>query len=210
MGTPGIDGIAAYPFDENTGTVAADAVGDHDATLVGGASWTEGKSGSALAVNGSGQYADTGASLVNTEGSYSAAAWVKFNAIGDGFQTVVSQDGDNTSAFFLQYSGADHRLAFSFVGTRALAPTAPEANRWYHVVGVRDAVSGTLKLYVDGQLAATKSVCLGDASTGHTVIGRGKYGGGPVDYLDGAVDQVHVYDRALSDADVSALYSSGK
>ncbi|MFF1609027.1 LamG-like jellyroll fold domain-containing protein [Amycolatopsis sp. NPDC058278] len=209
-GTPGIDGIAAYPFDENTGTSAKDIVGSHDATLVGGAAWTAGKNGSALAVNGSGQYADTGAALVNTEGSYSAAAWVKFNAVGDGFQTVVSQDGDSNSAFFLQYSGADHRLAMSFVGTRALAPTAPEPNRWYHVVGVRDAASGTLKLYVDGQLAATKSVCLGEASTGHTVIGRGKYGGGPVDYLNGAVDQVHVYDRALSDADVSALYSSGK
>jgi hypothetical protein len=123
---------------------------------------------------------------------------------------VVSQDGDSNSAFFLQYSGADHRLAFSFVGTRALAPAAPEPNRWYHLVGVRDAASGTLKLYVDGQLAATKSVCLGEASTGHTVIGRGKYGGGPVDYLNGAVDQVHVYDRALSDSDVSVLFSSGK
>ena len=209
-GTPGIDGIASYPFDENAGTVAADAAGDHDATLVGGASWTAGKSGSALATNGSGQFADTGAALVNTEGSYSAAAWVRFNAVGDGFQTIVSQDGDSNSAFFLQYSGADHRLAMSFVGTRALAPTAPEANRWYHVVGVRDAASGTLKLYVDGQLAATKSVCLGDASTGHTVIGRGKYGGNPVDFLNGAVDQVHVYDRALSDADVSTLYGSGK
>ncbi|MGW4063653.1 LamG-like jellyroll fold domain-containing protein [Amycolatopsis sp. NPDC004747] len=209
-GTPGIDGIAAYPFDENAGTVAKDVVGSHDATLAGGASWTAGKSGSALAVNGSGQYTDTGAALVNTEGSYSAAAWVEFNAVGDGFQTVVSQDGPSNSAFFLQYSGQDHRLAMSFVGTRALAPTAPEANRWYHVVGVRDAASGTLKLYVDGQLAATKSVCLGEASTGHTVIGRGKYGGNPVDFLDGAVDQVHVYDRALSDADVSALYASGK
>ncbi|MGW5741404.1 LamG-like jellyroll fold domain-containing protein [Amycolatopsis sp. NPDC003861] len=209
-GTPGIDGIAAYPFDENVGTVAEDVAGSHDATLVGGASWTAGKSGSALATNGSGQFADTGAALVNTEGSYSAAAWVRFNAVGDGFQTVVSQDGDDHSAFFLQYSGADHRLAMSFVGTRALAPTAPEANRWYHVVGVRDAAAGTLKLYVDGQLAATKSVCLGEASTGHTVIGRGKYGGGPVDFLNGAVDQVHVYDRVLSDSDVSALYSSGK
>ncbi|WP_410644106.1 LamG-like jellyroll fold domain-containing protein [Amycolatopsis sp. lyj-346] len=209
-GTPGIDGIAAYPFDENAGTVAEDVVGSHDATLVGGASWTAGKTGSALATSGSGQYADTGAALVNTEGSYSAAAWVKFNAVGDGFQTVVSQDGDSNSAFFLQYSGADHRLAMSFVGTRALAPTAPEPNRWYHVAGVRDTASGTLKLYVDGRLAATKSVCLGEASTGHTVIGRGKYGGSPVDFLDGAVDQVHVYDRALSDADVSTLYTGGK
>ncbi|GAB3002459.1 glycoside hydrolase family 2 [Amycolatopsis acidiphila] len=209
-GTPGIDGIAAYPFDENTGTLAQDTVGDHDATLVGGASWTAGHNGSALAVNGSGQYADTGAALLDTEGSYSVAAWVKFNALGDGFQTVVSQDGGDHSAFYLQYSGADHKLAFSFVGTRALAPVTPEANRWYHLVGVRDASSGTLTLYVDGQPAATQSACLGDAASGHTVLGRGQYGGGPVDFLDGAVDQVHVYDRALTAAEVSTLYGSGK
>ncbi|HKN51202.1 MAG TPA: LamG-like jellyroll fold domain-containing protein, partial [Amycolatopsis sp.] len=209
-GTPGIDGIAAYPFDENAGTVAADVVGGHDATLVGGASWTAGHSGSALATNGSGQFADTGAALLNTEGSYSAAAWVRFNSVGDAFQTAVSQDGGDHSAFYLQYSGADHKLAFSFVGTRALAPSTVEPNRWYHLVGVRDAATGTLKLYVDGQLAATRSVCLGEASSGHTVIGRGKYGGNPVDFLDGAVDQVHLYDRALTDAEVSALYTSGK
>jgi len=209
-GTPGIDGIAAYPFDENAGTVAADVVGGHDATLVGGASWTAGHSGSALATNGSGQFADTGAALLNTEGSYSAAAWVRFNSVGDAFQTAVSQDGGDHSAFYLQYSGADHKLAFSFVGTRALAPSTVEPNRWYHLVGVRDAAAGTLKLYVDGQLAATRSVCLGEASSGHTVIGRGKYGGNPVDFLDGAVDQVHLYDRALTDAEVSALYTSGK
>ena len=209
-GTPGIDGIAAYPFDENTGTVTKDVVGTHDATLVGGASWTAGRAGSALATNGSGQFADTGAALLDTEGSYSAAAWVRFNAVGDGFQTVVSQDGGDHSAFFLQYSGADHKLAFSFVGTRALAPSTVEPNRWYHLVGVRDASAGMLKLYVDGQPAATRSVCLGEASSGHTVIGRGQYGGNPVDYLNGAVDQVHVYDRALSDAEVSTLYSSGK
>jgi hypothetical protein len=42
-------------------------------------------------------------------------------------------------------------------------------------------------------------------------IGRiGEVAGGPVDFLNGAADQVHVYDRALSDADVSALYTSGK
>ena len=209
-GTPGIDGIAAYPFDENAGTVAKDVAGTHDATLVGGASWTAGHTGSALATNGSGQFADTGAALLNTEGSYSAAAWVRFNAVGDGFQTVVSQDGGDHSAFFLQYSGADHKLAFSFVGTRALAPSIVEPNRWYHLVGVRDASAGTLKLYVDGQPAATRSVCLGEASSGHTVIGRGQYGGNPVDYLNGAVDQVHVYDRALTDAEVNTLYSSGK
>ncbi|MTD57547.1 LamG-like jellyroll fold domain-containing protein [Amycolatopsis pithecellobii] len=204
-GTPGIDGIAAYPFDGSTEDVA----GDHDATLVGGASWTEGRRGSALALGGSGQYADTGAALLNTEGSYSVAAWVKFTSLGDGFQTVVSQDGGDHSAFYLQYSGVEHRLAFSFAGIRALAPDTPEANRWYHLVGVRDAAAGTLKLYVDGRLTGTTNACLGDQATGHTVIGRGQYAGGPVDYVNGAIDQVHLYDRALSDVEVSTLYSSG-
>jgi hypothetical protein len=214
----GPDGIAAYPFDENQGTIAKDTAGTRDATLVGGAGWTtghSGQSGSALATNGNGQFADTGAALLDTTGNYSAAAWVKFDDSGDGtvggaFQTVVSQDSTSNSAFFLQYSGQDKRLAFSFIGARALAPTAPAPGQWYHVVGVRDAVSGQLKLYVNGQLAGTKNACLGEASSGHTVIGRGQYGGNPVDFLKGAVDQVHIYDRALSDADVAALYASGK
>ena len=42
------------------------------------------------------------------------------------------------------------------------------------------------------------------------MIGRGKYGGNPVDYLGGAIDQVHVYDRALSAAEVAELFASGR
>jgi len=211
-GTPGIDGIHAYNFDEGSGDVAHDSVGSADATLIGGAGWTAGHSatsGSALAANGSGQFADTGATLLDTTGNYSVAAWVKLNAPGGGFQTAVSEDGDTNSAFYLQYSGADRRLAFSFVGVRALAPTAPVAGQWYHMVGVRDAVAKTLKLYVDGALVATQTACIADAGTGHTVIGRGKFGGGPVDFLDGAVDSVHLYDRALTDSEVSDLFASG-
>ncbi|GAA3544699.1 glycoside hydrolase family 2 [Amycolatopsis ultiminotia] len=208
-GTPGIDGIAAYPFDENTGTTAADSVGDHDASLVGGATWTEGHQGSALAVNGSGQYADTGASLLKTDASYSVAAWVKFNSLGDGFQTAVSQDGSDHSGFYLQYSGADHKLAFSIGSTRATAQLTPETGRWYHLVGVRDPSNGKLALYVDGQEAASRNECLGDAADGHTVIGRAQYDGNPADFLDGAVDQVHVYDRALTPEEVQTLYTSG-
>jgi hypothetical protein len=217
-GKPGLDGVDAYPFDENRGATAHDAVGGHDATLVNGAGWTAGhntSSGSALALNGTGQFADTGASLLDTTGNYSVAAWVKLNDAGDGtaggaFQTVVSQDGESHSAFFLQYSGQDRRLAFSFVGTRALAPTAPTPGQWYHLVGVRDAANGQIKLYVNGQLASAVDACLGDASSGHTAIGRGQYNGNPVDQLNGAIDQVHVYDRALTDADVASLFSSGK
>ncbi|MEV5703798.1 LamG-like jellyroll fold domain-containing protein [Actinoallomurus sp. NPDC052274] len=208
-GTPGLDGVSFYPLDEGAGTVAKDTVGTHDATLVNGPAWTAGHSGSALQFNGSNQFADTGAAILDTTGNYSVSAWVKLDRRG-GFATAVSQDGDTNSAFYLQYSGADDRFAFSFAGVRALAPTAPETGRWYHLVGVRDAATGSLTLYVDGQKAGSAAACLGDRSTGHTVIGRGRYGGNPVDYWTGAIDQVHVFDRALSADDVAKLYQSGK
>jgi len=206
-GTPGADGIHFYPLDGTT----EDAVGDNDATLVGGATFAPGKNGEGVALNGSGQYVDTGAALLDTNGNYSAAAWVKLNKADGAFQTVVSQDGERDSAFFLQYSGQDQRFAMSFPGLRALSPTKPNPGQWYHLTGVRDVVKGGLKLYLDGALVATKSACSLDAtSTGNTVIGRAKFGGNQVDHLDGTVDQVHVYDRALTDAEVKTLYDSGR
>lgn len=215
-GTPGITGVSYYPFSEGSGTTTEDEgtndADDHDGTLVGPPQWDAGHPGSpgdsGLHFDGN-DSVDTGASILDTTGNYSVAAWVKLDNL-NGFQTAVSQDGDRVSAFFLQYSVADNRLAFSFANTRALAPTAPEVGRWYHMVGVRDAASGQLKLYIDGQLVATKTACLGDASSGNTVIGRGKFGGDPVDYWKGDLDQVHVYDRAISDSEIAELYGSGK
>jgi hypothetical protein len=207
-GTPGLEGVAFYDFDEGGGTVAHDGAGSRDATLVGGPEWTAGHAGPGVRFNGSDQYADTGAAILDTTGNYSVSAWVKLDRLGS-FATAVSQDGDVNSAFYLQYSGADNRFAFSFAGVRALAPAPPETGQWYHLVGVRDAASGSLTLYVNGARAGTAAACLGDASTGHTVVGRAKFGGNQVDFWPGTIDQVHVFDRALSAAEVAELSGSG-
>jgi hypothetical protein len=207
-GTPGLTGVGYWPLDEGAGVVTEDHAGDNDGTLVNGPTWTAGMSGGALQFNGSNQFVDLGAAVLDTTANYTAAAWVKLDSLG-GFATAVSQDGDTNSAFFLQYSGVDNRFAFSFAGVRALAPTAPETGRWYHLVGVRDASTGTLTLYVDGQRAGATSACARESANGNTVIGRAKFGGNPVDYWRGAIDQVHVYDRALSATEVAQLYASG-
>lgn len=211
-GTPGITGVSYYPFEEGSGTTTEDEgtndADDHDGTLVGPPAWGAGYSGNGLRFDGN-DSVDTGAPVLDTSGNYSVAAWVRLDSL-DGFQTAVSQDGPSNSAFFLQFSNEEKRLAFSFVGNRALAPTAPEVGRWYHMVGVRDAAGGQLKLYLDGELVSTKSACVGDASEGNTVIGRGKYNGGPVDFWRGDIDQVHLYDRAISDAEVRELYEAEK
>jgi hypothetical protein len=107
-------------------------------------------------------------------------------------------------------TGADNRFAFSFAGLRALAPSAPETGRWYHLAGVRDAQAGTLTLYVDGEKAGTAGACLGEGSSGHTLIGRARFNSNPVDYWRGGIDQVHVYDRALAPTEVAELYASNQ
>jgi hypothetical protein len=208
-GTPGLDGVAFYAFDEGGGTVAGDGAGAHDAALINGPEWTAGHSGSALRFDGAGQYVDTGAPILDTAGNYSVSAWVRLDRLGS-FATAVSQDDDVNSAFYLQYSGADNRFAFSFAGVRALAPAPPETGQWYHLAGVRDAASGALVLYVNGQRAGTAPACFGDAATGHTVIGRAKFGGNPVDFWPGVIDEVHVFDRALAAAEIQRLYQSGR
>jgi len=212
-GTPGLEGVASYALDEGEGATAADGSGDADLALSEGTAWTEGRVGGGLQFDGASQYASSEGTVVDTENrNYSVSAWVRLDKADGAFQTVVSEDGDRNSAFFLQYSGADQRFAFSFASARALAADVgvPEAGRWYHLVGVRDLSRSTLEIYVDGELAGSVSVLgNGDEATGGLVVGRGRFNGGPVDYLDGAVDQVRVFDRAVSADEVAALYAEG-
>ena len=210
-GTPGLGGTHAWDFSEGSGSTAADGVGSDDLTLTGQAGWSTGPTtaaGSALQLDGDGDSAEAATAAVDTTGSFSVAAWVKLDRIG-GFSTAVSQDGDAASAFFLQYSAADGRFAFSTAAGRALATAAPEAGRWYHLVGARDASAGTYTLFVDGQRQGSVQQCLGDPTTGTLAVGRGKFNGGPVDYWPGAIDQVRTYDRALSDGEVATLHDAG-
>jgi hypothetical protein len=205
------DEVDYYPLDENSGSVAHDAAGSNDLALTGNPSWVAGRSGSALQFDGSGgQYGQTAGTAVDTAGNFSVSAWVKLDRRG-GFATAVSEDGPSASSFFLQYSGADDRFAFSTVEGRALADAPPVVGQWYHLVGVHDANKGTYTLYVDGkQQAKVLNQCIGDPATGPLAVGRGEFNGNKVDFWPGTVDQVHVWNRALNPADVTALYQSGK
>ncbi len=211
-GTPGLNGVGHWALNEGSGTTAADSAGNHPLTLKNGATWVDGRAGKALHFEGE-QYADAGATVLPTRGTnFSVSAWVKLDSADGAFQTAVSEDGDTNSAFFLQYSGADQRFAFSFVGARALAQDLgkPEVGRWYHLVGVRDTTDSTLTLYVDGKRAGSTSIlATADVATGNLVAGRGQYGGRPVDYLRGSIDDVKAFDRALSAAEAATLFQAG-
>ncbi|GLY67238.1 LamG domain-containing protein [Amycolatopsis taiwanensis] len=162
-------------------------------------------------MDGSSGYATTTGPVLNTTTSFSASAWVKLNNT-NGYQTVVSQDGNQGSGFYLQYSKDDNAWAFSMLTAdqanapviRATSTKPPVVGVWTHLAGTYDASTGTITLYVDGVKQAT-SVNRGWAAGGNLVIGAGKYDGARADYLAGQVDDVQVWQRVLSAQDAHDL-----
>ncbi len=204
-----------WTFDAGSGTTAVDATGNNrSGTLQSGASWAPGIVGpSALSLNGtSTSYVDVPSPVVNTAQSFSVAAWVKVNTVS-GYQTFVSLDGSQVSAFYLQLRGDTGKFAFtrlasdSTTATTAVASatSAPTAGTWYHLVGVYDASANTLALYVNGDLQQQVSYTGGWQGSGHTEIGRGLYGGNPVDFVGGQIDDVHAFNVALDSVAATTL-----
>ncbi|MFJ7627633.1 LamG-like jellyroll fold domain-containing protein [Streptomyces sp. NPDC097595] len=204
-----VKGGGSWSLDENKGTKAADSGPNHkDLTLSEGTSWTTGVHGSALKFNGEGQYAETSGPVVDTTGDYTVSAWASLDALPGNYGTIVSQDGRRQeNPFYLQYGQGG--FAFSTPGAhRARLDMKPELGHWYHVVGVRSG--DQIKLYVDGKLASTAPAGSADVSSGALSVGRAKWSGDNTDFWNGSVDQVQVYDKALTDQEVTALYDGGK
>lgn len=206
-----LKGGGHWALDEGTGTTAKDdGPNAKPLTLSTGTTWTPGVSGSALKFDGNGQYAETDGPVLDTTGSYSVSAWVRLDELPGNYATAVSQDTRRqASPFYLQYGqGA---FAFSTPGeSRARLVTTPEKGRWYHLVGVRDSADNTIKLYVDGKPAATATGGAAYPSTGSLSVGRAQWGGNDVDFWNGAVDEVHAYDKALTAEEVNTLHTEEK
>jgi len=212
---------AYYKFDEGSGTTANDSSGaNHTGTLIGDAGYTApgqptNNDPYALTLNNTANngFVDVPEPVINTAESYSVAAWVNLNNTS-GFHTAVSIDGQRVSAFFLQYCDQCHTFAFAAPGSDTDGPSStraqatiglPNVGQWYYLTGVYDAANQVIKLYVDGVLQDTQPYFAANAFTmnGHTVIGRGKFNGNPVDFFPGKIDDVCLYQGILSDAQIA-------
>jgi hypothetical protein len=186
-----------WKLDERRGTVANDSSGGGNPLLLSptGATW---KDGALELTNGS---ADTYGPVVDTTGDYTVSARVRLDELPGNYATAVSQDGrERENPFYLQYGQG----AFAFStpgGNRARHELTPELGRWYELTGVR--AGNEIRLYVDGVRVATAPAGPAILSTGAFAVGRAKFGGQNVDFWRGAIDDVSVVGRALTDAEVA-------
>ena len=113
-------------------------------------------------------------------------------------------------------SGRDGIRIFGMVSGSIAARYSYDANfalnTWYHVIVVDTGNAYTL--YIDGSektLSVTNagSVDFTSFSSPTVDLGRARSGGGVFNYLDGKMDEVRIYDRALSVSEIASLYNSG-
>lgn len=214
--------IGEWKLDETSGTTAADTKSGYNATVLGGAAFVTGKIGNALNFdNGTagtgGKYAEmpSNAVLDNVqEGNYTTSAWFyAYTAptdlvVENRNWAVVTKYGQHLGLFYevgQKFSARHYLTGNVFVGASSTATYA--LNTWHHVASVVSKTAGTVKLYVNGTLAATQTFAPGTAAreygTTRFRIGRAQYQWA----ANGKVDQVRIYNRDLSVAEVSDLYN---
>ncbi|WP_146173728.1 LamG-like jellyroll fold domain-containing protein [Saccharothrix carnea] len=201
-------------------------LGDRHGELSGGASYTSGAVGTALLLDGANGSAMTARNVTRTDTSFSVSAWARPDVMPDRPMGVVSQDNDQTgySGWLLHYrdDGQGPKWAFWLPGGDTANPGAgvvtegsapahqPQQGRWTHLTGVFDRNAAETRLYADGVLIGKKTTPPGWVpwqSGGRVAVGRLQWAGSQSHPWSGAIDEVQVFDRALSDAEVSAKVS---
>jgi len=207
FGTAELAGLIGWwKFDENEGSTAADSSGNgNDGLLQGDPVWQPdlGKFAGALAFDGSGDYVKIdNESKFDITSQITISAWVNITSVPAEWTAIVTK-GD--SAWRLSTEYANRGFHFAVSGSAWLnGQRSVSANQWHHVVGVYDG--SQIRTYIDGELDVSRAWNEGISSNDYPV-----YIGGNAEqtgrFWHGLIDDVRIYNYALKEADIIALYN---
>ena len=221
-GDPGCPGdvlsglVGWWRFDELAGTVAADSIGGHDGTLTGGASWTQGHHGGAISFDGVDDSVEIGTSVVyaTQAAAFSFSAWIDLTDYFNDTPDVMQIQSDTVSPFNVLLSADPNYLGIS-AGSGDSSWVAiktsvqPTTTIWHHVAVVFDGSDPTLvgaySIYLDAVGQPVAAAGGYGSTTQASRIGAGR---DVNNRWHGLVEDVRIYARALSPADVAQAYSA--
>ncbi|MCK5563755.1 MAG: glycoside hydrolase family 99-like domain-containing protein [Planctomycetes bacterium] len=202
--------FAHWKLDETTGALAADeSANGYDGTLVNmdDSDWVAGNTGNGLDFDGVNDYVDAGGVCAAMAGKdVTVSAWVKAPVVNPVSQFIISintSTGDNRLLCGTQ-PGSD---TFS-LGDTAWHDTAATVidNTWHHIAYVLEDSYDTITVYVDGSEALSFTSTVSVAADDILSFGQ-EYDPGMTtgDFYNGMLDDVRIYDYALSEAEIAGL-----
>ncbi len=207
----GSQAVAYWNFDETAGSVASDSSENgFNGTLIhmDNSDWVPGNTGNALDFDGKNDHVavdNVCASLAGKD--ITISAWVKAPAVNTAHQFMVSinsSNGTNNKIMLGTYAGSD-TLSLYESGWHDTTTTVID-NTWHHIAYVLEDSSNTITIYVGGSdvssFASTASVVAADVFSLGQEYDAGMATG---DFYSGQLDDVRIYARALSEAEIAEL-----
>ena len=220
------DLIAYWPFDEGTGDVAHDVIGGFDGTIIGGGTWVTGKVGASAFQGSGGDEINCGPGPSPTTEDLSLAWWMIDNHVSYGTIMDKSVTGSGYG-YNILVRGAeeDSPLRFRIGGWQSYGGWGQECRlpagayndgEWVHIVCTYDSATDTASIYVNGELpengnlnpktgiAGPNGYCQGVNNVDTPLSIRGGE-----ENFDGVLDEVAIWDHALTPEEVMAVFISG-
>ena len=201
--------VGYWKFDENSGTSALDSSGSNlTGTLSGSPLRDGGYTNNDINFDGTNDDVNiVGSSLLNIDRNMTVSLWF-FNWVLD--EGDILQKGVGLNGYVVWYApsqarkilwgkqGADISL---FAKTTTDFNASGNMNKWFHLVGVTDVNQN--KIYVNGVFEGNSSAPSNYTNNGNLYFGNGPSGDGR---QKGKIDEIRIYNRPLSQADINQLY----
>ena len=201
--------IAWWKFDDGSGNTVVDSSGfGRNGKLMGDPNWIDGIVGSALVFDGDGDCVDMGKDpAFDIKNQITVSAWIKVDAFDKDWQTIIAK-GDR--AWRLQRNWNKNTLEFACSGL--VVPGSDwgpvygnidvNDGHWHHVAGVYDQQN--IYLYIDGSLDASATAS-GTIRVNEEPVYIGENSQMPNRFWNGMIDDVRIYNYALSAEEISAI-----
>lgn len=210
FGTAATGYTAYWPMYNNLGTSVTEPANGRTGTISGTARWVPGiatPNGAALYFNGSTYMSASDNTALDLTTVGTVSLWFKRTAATTSRWLLhKGSTGSGNEAYGLQID-SDGRLRFRLRSTttyrEVVSTTIPALNRWYHVAAVWNNPGTNLTIYVNGVAEANVSPLTARNSGGAFYLGAGD--NGPTGPFTGIIDEVYLYKKVLSAAEITAL-----
>jgi len=209
--------IGWWKFDEGEGSIAYDSAGENDGTIHG-PTWTAGQINSALSFDGVDDYVNIpyDASLdIDASEGITLSVWIKLNSY-----PTDSDSGPIFGLFDSKGAGTKNHLAIgrSINGNPiswdqyppsggGITSIKPDLDKWYHVAVVQD--SSYRAIYINGTLDVSDNIPESYQGNIPDTIRIGNRADLAPFYFHGTIDDIRIYDKALSAEEIWQLYQDG-
>jgi hypothetical protein len=216
LGTAHATLVGYWTFDEGTGAIAYDSSGYGNTGTITGATWVQGKFGGALSFEGDGSYVNVANSTSINLSTWTVSFWASLYDVTRTQVLLDKRNGqwDRNYEFVFYYNEppspdetgdylsaniGDGSFLPSNYANAAYGPVTLTANQFYYFAATYD--QAFLKLYLDGTLIGSKQISMQNI-TGDGDLHIGAHGYTSMSPTYGIIDEVRIYDFALSQSEI--------